>query len=77
MICRIAVALVFLLPIAARAQSRDALVEAARAFDEGALRNNDDNAKPMPVRKWTAPIRLALRTPRMARPGWSGRRARR
>jgi hypothetical protein len=59
----LAVVLLLLLPIAARAQSRDALIEAARAFDEGALRANDDNAKPMRVRKWTEPIRLAFRTP--------------
>jgi hypothetical protein len=58
-----AIVLLLLLPIAARAQSRDALIEAARAFDEGALRANDDNAKPMRVRKWTSPIRLAFRTP--------------
>ncbi|HSI02119.1 MAG TPA: hypothetical protein VLA02_16070 [Reyranella sp.] len=42
------------------AQSRDALAEVARAFDESALRSGDDNAKPMPVRKWTGPIKLAF-----------------
>jgi hypothetical protein len=44
----------------AGAQSRDDLATAARAFDESALRNGDDNAKPMPVRKWTGPIRLGF-----------------
>jgi hypothetical protein len=42
------------------AQSRDDLATAARAFDEAALRNSDDNAKPMPVRKWIGPIRLGF-----------------
>jgi hypothetical protein len=47
----------------AQAQSREKLAEAARAFDESALRSNDDNTKPMPVRKWMTPIRLALPIP--------------
>jgi hypothetical protein len=50
----------------AEAQSRESLVDAARAFDESALRANDDNAKPMPVRKWMAPIRLSFANPRAA-----------
>src|SRR5471032_890210 len=47
----------------AGAQSRDDLATAARAFDEAALRNSDDNAKPMPVHKWTGPIRLSFSNP--------------
>jgi hypothetical protein len=50
----------------AQAQPREALAEAARAFDESALRASDDNAKPMPVRKWMAPIRLAFANPTAA-----------
>jgi hypothetical protein len=50
----------------AEAQSREALIDAARAFDESALRAGDDNAKPMPVRKWMAPIRLSFANPRAA-----------
>jgi gas vesicle protein len=34
----------------AGAQSRDDLATAARAFDESALRNSDDNSKPAPIR---------------------------
>lgn len=45
------------------AQTRDDLATAARAFDEGALRSDDNNAKPIAIRKWTAPIRLAFRNP--------------
>jgi hypothetical protein len=44
----------------ALAQSREALADAARAFDESALRANDDNAKPMPIRKWADPVRLVF-----------------
>ena len=44
----------------AGAQSRDDLATAARAFDESALRNSDDNSKPMPVRRWVGPIRLGF-----------------
>jgi hypothetical protein len=51
---------------AAHSQSRDALADAARAFDEAALRADDDNAKPKPVRKWLAPIRLAFANPSAA-----------
>ena len=51
---------------AAHGQSRDALADAARAFDEAALRADDDNAKPKPVRKWLAPIRLAFANPSAA-----------
>lgn len=53
------------------AQTRDDLAVAARAFDEGALRADDDNGKPRPVRKWTGPIRLAFRNAGMA-PGLVG-----
>jgi hypothetical protein len=42
------------------------LAEAARAFDEAALRASDDNSKPRPVRKWMAPIRLAFSNPSAA-----------
>jgi hypothetical protein len=61
--------LAVLLPVAlpfgtiANGQTRDDLVTAARAFDEGALRRDDDNAKPISVRKWAGPIRLAFRNP--------------
>ena len=55
-----------LLASAGQAQSRDALADAARAFDESALRRNDDNARPMPVRKWTGQIRLAFANPSAA-----------
>src|SRR6185436_3440118 len=48
------------------AQSREALAEAARAFDESALRSDDDNSRPMPVRKWTGPIKLAFSNPNAA-----------
>jgi hypothetical protein len=47
----------------AAGQSRVALVDAARAFDEAALRRQDDNAKPMPIRKWMGPIKLAFANP--------------
>jgi hypothetical protein len=49
-----------LAPTDALSQSREALAGAARAFDESALRADDDNSKPMPVRKWTGPIRLTF-----------------
>jgi hypothetical protein len=52
-----------LAPAAAAAQSREDLVTAARAFDESALRQKDNNALPMPVRKWTAPIRMVFDNP--------------
>jgi len=49
---------------AVRAESpREVLSEAARAFDEAALRQKDDNAKPAPVRKWMKTIRLAFDNP--------------
>jgi hypothetical protein len=51
---------------AAWAQSREVLADAARAFDESALRNDDDNARPAAVRKWTAPMRLAFSNPSAA-----------
>src|SRR5262245_18757306 len=44
----------------ALSQSREALADAARAFDESALRADDVNAKPMAVRKWAGPIRLVF-----------------
>ena len=50
----------------AAAQSREALIDAARAFDEAALRRQDDNAKPMPIRKWMGAIKLAFANPRAA-----------
>ena len=50
------------------AQSRQALADAARAFDESALRAEDNSAKPMPVRKWMAPVRLSFAN-RSAAPG--------
>ena len=53
-------------PAGAMAQSRETLADAARAFDESALRRDDDNAKPMPVRKWTAPVRLGFSNPSAA-----------
>jgi hypothetical protein len=42
------------------------LAEAARAFDEAALRAGDDNSKPRSVRRWTAPIQLAFANPSAA-----------
>lgn len=47
----------------ASAASRDELAEAARAFDEAALRIDDDNTKPVAPRKWLVPIKLAVRNP--------------
>jgi hypothetical protein len=57
-----------LLGVAASAhgQLRSALADAARAFDESALRSEDNNAKPMPVRKWTDAVRLAFANPAAA-----------
>jgi hypothetical protein len=46
---------------AAGAGPREALAEAATAFDESVLRNNDDSSKPSSVRKWTGPLRIAVR----------------
>src|SRR5471032_2176841 len=51
---------------AASAQTRDDLATAARAFDEGALRRDDDNAKATPIRKRMGPIHLTFRNPGMA-----------
>jgi hypothetical protein len=48
---------------AAQGQSREALVDAARAFDESALRLSDDNAKSAAVHKWAQPIRLGFDNP--------------
>jgi hypothetical protein len=50
----------------ALAQSRNALADAARAFDESALRLSDDNAKPISVRKWVEPIKLGFDKPSSA-----------
>src|SRR4029453_3582009 len=47
-----------LAPTDALSQAKEALAGAARAFDESALRADDDNSKPMPVRKWTGPISI-------------------
>jgi len=51
---------------------RGELVIAARAFDESALRLGDDNARPIGVRKWRAPIALrfanASRAPGLVEP---------
>ncbi len=59
-------ALVALASASAQGQSRGSLADAARAFDEAALRSQDDNAKPMPIRKWIGPIRIAFATPTAA-----------
>ncbi|MBV8393418.1 MAG: hypothetical protein JOY81_09585 [Alphaproteobacteria bacterium] len=48
---------------AVHGQSREVLLDAARAFDESALRASDDNAKPQPIRKWMDPIKLAVSNP--------------
>jgi hypothetical protein len=57
-----ALALVAFLSSATHAQSREELTTAARAFDEGALRLGDDNARPTPLRKWpkTKPVILSF-----------------
>jgi hypothetical protein len=55
-----------LAPTDALSQAKEALADAARAFDESALRADDDNSKPMPVRKWTGPIRLTFVNPNAA-----------
>jgi len=52
-----------MLPGLAAAQSRDMLADAARAFDESALRLGDDNARPTSVRKWLEPIKLGFDNP--------------
>jgi hypothetical protein len=61
-----------LLPAGAVAQSREALADAALAFDEGALRIEDNSAKATAVRKWVGPIRLgfvkAVRAPGLVEP---------
>ena len=57
----VAASLVSVQPFAATAGGRGELAALSRAFDESALRNDDDdNAKPASVRKWTGPIRLAF-----------------
>ena len=48
------------------ALGQTSLAEAARAFDEAALRAGDDNSKPRSIRKWTAPIRLTFANPSAA-----------
>lgn len=61
-----------LLPVCASAQSRESLTDAAHAFDDAALRLDDNNAKATGVRKWTGPIKLgfikAVRTPSLVEP---------
>ncbi|MBN9089839.1 MAG: DUF2927 domain-containing protein [Reyranella sp.] len=52
-----------LLPAPVGAQSRDMLADAARAFDESALRLGDDDARPIGVRKWLEPIKLGFDNP--------------
>jgi len=47
----------------AAAQSRDALADAARAFDEAALREKDDNSKPFAAHKWVTPIVFFFENP--------------
>ncbi|MFX7938356.1 hypothetical protein ABTK47_19845, partial [Acinetobacter baumannii] len=37
--------------------------DAARAFDESALRLGDDDARPIGVRKWLEPIKLGFDNP--------------
>lgn len=63
----------------AKAGPRDALAEAARAFDESALRDDDDNAKPSSVRKWMTSLRIAVRNgngaPRLVQPAIKAVRA--
>jgi hypothetical protein len=51
---------------AGHGQSRETLVDAARAFDEAALRLSDDNARPTSIRKWQEPIRLGFDNPSTA-----------
>jgi hypothetical protein len=50
----------------ASAAPREELADAARAFDEAVLRNEDDNSKQSGVRKWTGPIKVAFRNSGMA-----------
>jgi len=50
-------------PTGAMAQTRRDLVNAAHAFDDSALRLDDNNAKPANVRKWTSPIKVAFTNP--------------
>jgi hypothetical protein len=47
----------------ASAASRDELADAARAFDESVLRNQDDSTRQSAVRRWKGPIKLAVRNP--------------
>jgi len=49
-----------LMPVGAGAQSREALADAAHAFDEAALRVEDNSAKATSVRKWMGPIKLGF-----------------
>lgn len=57
---------VWMAPLNASGQSRDVLADAARAFDESALRSQDNNAKPLSIRKWKGPITLTFANPSMA-----------
>ncbi len=57
------------LPLAsgiANATPRDELADAARAFDEAVLRNQDDSSQQVAPRKWMGPIRIAVRNPAKA-----------
>ncbi len=47
----------------ASATPREDLANAAQAFEEAALRNADDSSLQSVVRKWTGPIRVAVRNP--------------
>jgi hypothetical protein len=52
-----------LLACSVAAAPRDDLAQAATAFDESVLRNNDDGSQPASVRKWIRPLRIAVRNP--------------
>lgn len=43
--------------------SREELADAAQAFDESVLRIQDDSTRQSSVRKWTGPIKVAVRNP--------------
>src|SRR5579883_1969334 len=53
--------LVALWSSAAAATPREELADAARAFDEAALRSNDDSTQQLFVRRWPGPFKLAVR----------------
>jgi hypothetical protein len=50
----------------AAAGPRDELSDAARAFDESVLRDQDDSTRQLALRKWKGPIKLAVRNPSRA-----------